>query len=79
VSATVVDTKALLEVVWSSLLAGVGIAAMFSLAIVGATRFSDMRRDGRMLEAGMFAALMALALAASAAAVVLGVVVMASK
>jgi hypothetical protein len=79
VSATVVDTKALLDVVWSSLLAGVGIAAMFSLAIVGATRFSDMRRDGRMLEAGMFAALMALALGASAAAVVLGVVVMASK
>jgi hypothetical protein len=79
VSATVVDTKALLDVVWSSLLAGVGIAALFSLAIVGATRFSDMRRDGRMLEAGMFAALMALALGASAAAVVLGVVVMASK
>jgi hypothetical protein len=79
VSATVVDTKALLDVVWSSLLAGVGLAAMFSLAIVGATRFSEMRRDGRMLEAGMFAALMALALGASAAAVVLGVVVMASK
>jgi hypothetical protein len=79
VSATVVDTKALLDVVWSSLLAGVGIAALFSLAIVGAARFSDMRRDGRMLEAGMFAALMALALGASAAAVVLGVVVMASK
>ena len=78
-SATVVDTKALLDVVWSSLLAGVGIAALFSLAIVGAARFSDMRRDGRMLEAGMFAALMALALGASAAAVVLGVVVMASK
>jgi hypothetical protein len=66
-------------VVWSSLVAGVGIAAAFSLAIVGATRFSDFRRDGRTLEAGMFAVLLTLGLGVSVAGVVFGIVVMTSK
>jgi hypothetical protein len=52
-----VDTNALLNVVWASLLAGVGGTAAFSVAIVGATRYADMRRSGRQVEAWMFAAL----------------------
>jgi hypothetical protein len=50
-----VDTHALLNVVWASLAAGVGGTAAFSIAIAGTTRFVDMRRAGRPLEAGLFA------------------------
>jgi hypothetical protein len=52
----IVDTHALLNVIWASLVAGVGGTAAFSVAIAGATRFAEMRRAGRSLEAGMFAA-----------------------
>ena len=77
--ATIVDTKALLEVVWASLAAGVGGTAAFSIALVGATRFSDMRREGRGVEAAIYAAVGALALAACLGAVALGFVVIVSK
>jgi len=69
----------LLKVVWTSLVAGIGVTIAFSLAIVGGTRFSDRRRDGRAVEAGMFGVLMAVALGACAASVVFAIVVMTSK
>ena len=47
-----IDTNALLNVVWVSLVAAVGGTAAFSLAIVGATRFADMRRAGRAWRPG---------------------------
>jgi hypothetical protein len=77
--ATIVDTKALLEVVWASLLTGVGGTAAFSLALVGATRFYDGRRAGRTVEATVFGALALISLAACAGAVVLGIAVILSK
>jgi hypothetical protein len=77
--ATVVDWHTLGEVAVFSLLAGVGVTLAFSLAIVGATRMVEMRRDGRGVEAGAYAALMILALAASGAAVVFGIIVMTTK
>ena len=55
--ATVVDWAALRDVVVASLAAGVGVTIAFSLAILGLTRFADMRRDGRVVEAWGFAAL----------------------
>jgi hypothetical protein len=58
-----IDTDALLSVVWVSLAAGVGGTAAFSIAIAGAARFIDMRREGRTAEATMFAAAAGLALA----------------
>jgi hypothetical protein len=77
--ATVVDTSALAKVVASSLLAGIGITGAFAVAILGATRFADMRREERLAEAVGFAALAIAALAACAAAVVVGIVIMTSK
>ena len=61
---TIVDTTTLLDLVGVSLVAAVGVTAAFSLAILGATRFSDLRRDGRAAEAAWFGVLTALALAA---------------
>ncbi len=54
--ATIVDWETLGEVALASLVAVVGVTLAFSLAIVGATRMVDMRRDGRGIEAGAYAA-----------------------
>ena len=62
-----------------SLAAGVGVTIAFSLAILGLTRFADMRRDGRDLEAWGFAALATVGLAVTATAVVFGIILMTSK
>lgn len=76
---SVVDWGAVLKVVWSSLAAGIGVTAAFALAILGATRAVDLRRDGRAFAAGGYAALMVLAFAGVVAAVVFGIVVMTQK
>lgn len=77
--ATIVDTTALLKLLYSSVLAGVGVTVVFSLAILGATRSSDMRRAGRSGAAGAFAALAALALVLSTAVVAYGLILVAHK
>jgi cytochrome c biogenesis protein CcdA len=76
---TIVDTTTLLDLIGVSLLAAVGVTAAFSLAILGATRFSDLRRDGRAVEAAAFGALTALALAACVGAIVYGIIEIQSK
>jgi hypothetical protein len=77
--ATIVDWGTLGTVALASLVAGVGVAIAFSSALVGATRMVEMRRDGRGVEAGAYAALMILGLAASGAAVAFGVIIMTTK
>ena len=77
--ATIVDWKTLGEVALASLVAGVGVTVAFSFALVGATRMAEMRRDGRSIEAGAYAALMILSLLASGAAVAFGVIIMTTK
>ena len=76
--ATIVDTKALWETVAAAFVAGVGTTIVFSLAILGATRFAEANREGRGGVAAMFGALAVLGLAATIAAIVIGVVVMTS-
>ncbi len=78
-TATILQTTDLLETVAASLIAGVGITAVFSLAIWSGARFADLSRDGRPLAAGVAAALRALALVTTLAAVVAGIVAMTSK
>jgi hypothetical protein len=47
VIATVVDWDALLQVIWVSLVAGVGVTAAWGFALLGATRSLESGRDGR--------------------------------
>ena len=77
--ATLVDTGALLRTVAAAFVAGVGVTLIFSLAILGATRFAEMNRDGRPVAAVSFGALAIVALAAATAAVTFGIIVMAKK
>lgn len=77
--ATIIQGKDLIATVVASLIAGVGVTAIFSVAIWGGARFADLSRDGRPLAAGAAAVLGGLALATTLAAVVFGIVVMTSK
>jgi hypothetical protein len=77
--ATIVDTGALLKTVAAAFVAGVGVTLIYSLAILGATRFAEMNRDGRPAAAASFAALAIVAVAAAAAAVTIGIIVMTKK
>ena len=77
--AVVVETKELVQTVIASLVGGVGVTLVFSIAIWGAARFADLSRGERPVAAAGAAALTVLALAATAASVVLGIVVMTSK
>jgi hypothetical protein len=67
------DTGALIQTVWVSLVAGVGISFVFSFVIVGAAKAGDARRAGRGGAALLFGGLAVLAFALFAAGVVLGV------
>ena len=77
--AEVVNGHDLLQVVWASLLAGIGVTAAYAFAILGGARAVDLTRSGRSGEAVVFGVLCAIALVAVAAAVVYGIVIMANK
>jgi hypothetical protein len=74
-----VDNHLLWQVVWVSLLAGVGISALFSFVIVGAARAGEARRSGRGGLALTYALLAVLAFTVFAVGVVLGVQAMVNK
>jgi hypothetical protein len=77
--AVVVETKELVQTVIASLVGGVGVTVVFSIAIWGSARFADLSRNDRPVAAAGAAAVAVLALAVTAASVVLGIVVMTSK
>ncbi len=79
VTATLVEGKELLETVVASVIAGVGVTVIFSVAIWGVARFVEHGRAERPVAAGGSAAVAALALACTAAAVVVGIIAMTSK
>jgi hypothetical protein len=76
VIATVVDWDALLQVIWVSLVAGVGVTAAWAFAIVGGTRSLENGRDGRGGAAVVYAAIGVIGFAAVVAAIVFGIVIL---
>jgi hypothetical protein len=74
-----VDTHLLWQVVRVSVLAGIGISALFSFVILGTARAGEARRSGRDGAALVYAALAALTFAVFAVGVVLGVQAMVTK
>lgn len=77
--ATVVETKQLLQTVAVSVIAGVGLTIVFSIAVYGATRFADLSRDERPMAAAAAAVTSVVALLACIAGVVVGIIVMTTK
>lgn len=77
--ATIVETKELLETVAVSVIAGVGVTIVFSIAVYGATRFADLSRDQRPIAATAAVVTAVFAFAVCVAAVVVGIVAMTHK
>jgi hypothetical protein len=73
-----VDWEALAETVAASVVAGVGIAIAFSLAIYGATRVAEARRVRASLATVAAAALTVVALGTCLAAIAGGILAMTS-
>lgn len=69
----------LVEVIWVSLLAGVGITVVYSAVIYTSARAAEARRDGNGAAAAVFGTLAALAFAIFMAGVIIGVTIMLNK
>src|SRR5207302_11422947 len=72
-----IESSALLKMLYSSLIAGIGISLVFSIAIFGAVRSGEKRRDHRTNAAFANDALAACALVVSAAIVAYGLLLVA--
>ena len=77
--ASIVDAHDLLEVIWVSIVAGIGLTAAYGVAIVGATRAVDLGRRGATVSAVIFGALGIAALAVVLAAIVFGITTLSDK
>jgi hypothetical protein len=76
VIATIVDWHAILQVIWVSLLAGVGVTASYGFGLLGTTRAIEYARDGRAAEAVAYAAVGVVGLVIVVAAIVFGIVIL---
>lgn len=77
--ATIVDTTALWQTVVAAFIAGVGTTIVFSIAILGATKFADANREGQAVQATLYGLLGVIGVLATAAAAIAAVIVMTSK
>ena len=74
--ATVVDWDAILQVVWVSLLSGVGVTAAWAFALLGWTRALEYGRDRRTGEAVIYGTVGVAGLAIVLGAVVFGILIL---
>jgi predicted membrane channel-forming protein YqfA (hemolysin III family) len=74
-----IDTTALLRMLYSSLLASVVVAVVFSTALLGAIRASDMRRAGRGVAAVAYAALATIGVLLASGVIVYGLLLITRK
>jgi hypothetical protein len=74
-----VDTHLLWQVIWVSFAAGIGIAVLFSLVILGSARAADSRRVGAGGAAAGWLVLAVIAFMLFSGGVVLGVQEMIAK
>ena len=75
----IVEWDLIWQVIYTASAAGVAVTIAVSFAILGATRAADARRDGDTLDTIIYSTVFVLGLAACAAAIVLGIVVMTAK
>jgi hypothetical protein len=78
-AAAIVDTHALLEMVYVSVIAGVGICIVYATAVLAITRAQEHRRADRPRTAALYGALATISVSACGWAVVTGITIMAKK
>ena len=74
-----IDSGQILEVVWVSLLAGVGVTGAYSFVVLGTAGFAQARRAGRGTAALGYGLLAAVALLVFVAGVIYGVHILLAK
>ena len=79
VASAIVDTHALLQLVYISITAGVGICVIYALAVIGLTKSHERRKANQRTAAGLYAALAIIAIAGCGWAVATGLTIMATK
>ncbi|MGI8920699.1 MAG: hypothetical protein ACR2HD_03345 [Solirubrobacteraceae bacterium] len=79
VGAAIVDTHALLQVVYVSLLSGVGLCVVYAVAVIGIARSNEHRKAKRTGAALIHGALATIAVAACGWAIFTGIAIMAQK
>ena len=75
----VIDFHALGQVIWVSLVAGIGVTILFSVVIWGADKAGDARRAGQDGQALAYGVLAMTAMVVFGLAVIFGVIVMLQK
>ena len=75
----IVDTHALLQLVYVSRIAGVGICVVYAVAVIGVARSNEHRRADRRGASALYAALATIAVAGCCWAVVTGIAILAKK
>jgi hypothetical protein len=78
-SPATIDTHLLLRVFYTAFVAGVGASVVFSVAVYGLVRSSEMRREQRTAAAASYGLLGVVGLALSAALIVYGLILLARK
>ena len=74
-----IDFHSLGQVVWVSVVAGVGVSVLFSVVIWGADKAGDARRAGQDGQALAYGVVAVAAMVVFGAAVIIGVIVMLQK
>lgn len=75
----IINVHALVKMMYSSVLAGVAVAVVFSIAILGLTRSSEMRREHRAGAAAAYTAVAGVGILLAAAIVVYGLMLVVHK
>lgn len=78
-SAAVINFGALAKMLYSAAAAGIGVALIFSIVVLGAVRSTDMRRDRRSAAAAAYAALATVGVVCVAGVVVYGLILVGHK
>jgi hypothetical protein len=78
-NAAAIDAHLLLRVFYTAFAAGVGASLVFSLAVYGLVRSTELRREQRTAAAAGYGLLGAVALALTAGLIVFGLILLARK
>jgi len=79
IEAEIINWNAAWQAVWTAAVSGVGITIVFSLAVLGATRTADMRRDNRPAQAALYGFVGLAAVAATLGAVIYAITLITTK
>ena len=74
-----VEFSQILEVIWVSLVAGIGVTAIYSVVIYGVSRAAEARREGNGGEATMYGVVAMVAFALFAAGLIFGLSIVLNK